>query len=167
MKKCSKCKEIREVSEFNKDKSSTDGLGSRCRECCRAACRDWYSRNADSERQKARRRARVRGPKDRERCRLWALANPERARYHSRNKLFKSLYNMTYEEHEALFASQGFKCAACGSVSPNSKKGWSTDHCHKTGVVRGILCHHCNVGFGHAKDNIGTLQAWISYLEKQ
>ena len=72
----------------------------------------------------------------------------------------------TIEEHDALFAAQGFACGACGADSPNSKKGWSTDHCHETGKVRGILCHHCNVGLGHAKDDISALRAWISYLER-
>lgn len=129
-------------------------------------CRDWYERNKDSERQKARRRARVYGPAARERNRRWALKNPEQARYHSRKKLLGKKYGMTIAEHAAMFAAQGFACGACGSPEPNSQKGWSTDHCHATNKVRGILCHHCNVGLGHAKDNLDTLRAWIVYLER-
>ena len=34
-KKCTKCKEEKSLSEFNKNKSKKDGLGSECRDCCR------------------------------------------------------------------------------------------------------------------------------------
>lgn len=166
LKRCSCCKRDIPISEFNKSKTAKDGLVHRCRECARAQCRAWYLRNIDSERERARNRGRIYGTKQREANKLWAAANPERARYHSRRKLLRNKYNMTIEEHEALFASQGFACGACGTPTPNSKKGWSTDHCHETETVRGILCHHCNVGLGHAKDNIATLRAWILYLER-
>lgn len=167
LKKCNCCKSEKPLSEFNRAKGSKDGLQPRCRDCGRRLCREWYGRNKDSEQQKARRRMRIRGPLDRERNRKWAAENPERARYHSRKKLLRKKYNMTLEEHDALFASQGFACGACGSPTPNSKKGWSTDHCHSTGAVRGILCHHCNVGIGHAKDSPQTLQMWIKYLGRK
>ncbi len=166
LKHCTCCKTTKPVSEFNKSKGGAGGLQSRCRDCGKAQCRAWYRKNIDTERERSRNRMRVYGPKQRLANKLWAAANPERARYHSRKKLLGKKYGMTIEEHDALFASQGFSCGACGSDSPNSKKGWSTDHCHDTGVVRGILCHHCNVGLGHAKDNLQTLRAWISYLEK-
>ena len=166
LKCCSSCKHEKPVSEFNKSKNSRDGLQGKCRSCGRAMCRDWYNRNIDEQRERARNRAKVYGPKQRAANKKWALENPEKARYHSRKKLLSKNYNMSIEAHDALFASQGFSCGACGSPSPNSKKGWSTDHCHKTGVVRGIVCHHCNIGIGHAKDSIETIKKWISYLER-
>lgn len=165
LKCCTGCKFTKPVSEFS-NKTKPTKLLSRCRDCRRAGCRAWYERNIESERERARNRMKVYGPKERERNRIWAAANPEKARHHSRKKLLGKKYNMTIEEHDALFASQGFACGACGSPSPSSKKGWSTDHCHKTGVVRGIVCHHCNIGIGHAKDNIETIRLWISYLER-
>ena len=58
-----------------------------------------------------------------------------------------------------MLVAQGGRCAACGTREPGTKKGWHVDHCHETGAVRGILCHHCNVGIGKAKDNIETLRA--------
>lgn len=166
LKRCTRCRVEKPLAEYNKSKNAKDGLQHRCRDCGRALCREWYSQNAETERYKSRRRMRIRGPKDRERNRLWALANPEQARYHSRKKLLRNKYNMTIEEHDAMFAAQGFVCGACGSPDPNSQKGWSTDHCHATGKVRGIVCHHCNIGIGHAKDSIDTIKAWIAYLER-
>lgn len=164
LKCCTGCKLTKPASEFSN--KTTTKLLSKCRDCRRALCRAWYERNIDSERERARNRMKVYGPKQRAANKKWALENPEKARYHSRKKLLGSKYNMTIAEHDAMFASQGFACGACGSSDPNSKKGWSTDHCHKTGVIRGIVCHHCNIGIGHAKDSIKTLRAWISYLEK-
>lgn len=40
------------------------------------------------------------------------------------------------------------------------------DHCHTSGIVRGILCWHCNVGIGHFRDDINTLYRAIKYIEK-
>jgi hypothetical protein len=165
LKRCTVCRENKPAAEYN-IKSKPGKLKSSCRDCRRARCRAWYEQNIESERQRARDRIKVYGAKDKERNRLWAAANPEKARHNSRKKLLGKKYNMTIEEHDALFVSQGSVCGACGSPEPGSKKGWSTDHCHKTGVVRGIVCHHCNIGIGHAKDNIETIRSWIAYLER-
>ncbi len=40
------------------------------------------------------------------------------------------------------------------------------DHCHKTGVVRGLLCRKCNVGIAFFDDDINRLQIAIEYISK-
>ncbi len=45
MKKCSSCKEIKEFSSFNKNKSQSDGLNTFCRECSKAKNREYYALN--------------------------------------------------------------------------------------------------------------------------
>ena len=40
------------------------------------------------------------------------------------------------------------------------------DHDHKTGKVRGMLCHACNTVIGHADDNVTILNSAIKYLEE-
>jgi hypothetical protein len=105
---------------------------------------------------------------------LWREANPEKVRAlqqrrapSDREWCLKKKYKMTLAQWDALFEAQGRVCAACGSTEPKTKNGWHTDHDHATGRVRGILCLHCNVGIGKARDNIATLQMWIEYLRRQ
>lgn len=40
------------------------------------------------------------------------------------------------------------------------------DHNHSTGLVRGLLCHHCNILIGNAKEDINRLMQAITYLER-
>ena len=40
------------------------------------------------------------------------------------------------------------------------------DHCHKTGVVRGMLCGNCNFLLGHANDSPEILRKAADYLEE-
>lgn len=41
------------------------------------------------------------------------------------------------------------------------------DHDHETGLIRGLLCHHCNTLLGHAKDSVDVLEAAIVYLKSR
>lgn len=84
-----------------------------------------------------------------------------------RDTIRKRKFGISPEAYDALFEAQGGKCAVCSSVETGSKNHWHTDHCHSTGVVRGILCHHCNVMLGMAKDNATTLMRAIEYLTAQ
>lgn len=81
-----------------------------------------------------------------------------------RNNAHIKLYGITIEQRDALFAKQGFKCAICGCG--DMKRRWELDHCHATGVVRGILCPGCNLMLGHAKDRPEILTAAAVYLSE-
>ena len=65
-----------------------------------------------------------------------------------------------------MFISQEGKCAICGREEERFARSLHVDHDHKTGQVRGLLCHGCNVGMGSMGDDIGVLQKSIEYLEK-
>lgn len=49
IKYCAACDECLDKSDFNKNKSKYDGLGSSCRKCATASRRDSYTRNAEVE----------------------------------------------------------------------------------------------------------------------
>lgn len=43
-------------------------------------------------------------------------------------------------------------------------KRLAIDHCHKTGIVRGLLCQKCNTALGGFRDSIEILNSAIEYL---
>lgn len=74
-------------------------------------------------------------------------------------------FGITEAEYEQMFKSQGGCCAICRTDTPTGK-GWCIDHCHDTGVVRGILCSSCNTGLGYFKDSEPIMLAAIEYLNR-
>ena len=46
-----------------------------------------------------------------------------------------------------------------------SKTAQVIDHCHKTRVIRGVLCQRCNKALGGFSDDIAILRSAITYLE--
>jgi hypothetical protein len=102
----------------------------------------------------------------REQNRLRRLQNLEKRRAYERDKHFQYAYGITIAQRDAILSSQGGVCAICKSSEPSNVKGWHVDHCHATGKLRAILCHHCNCGIGHAKDSPEILRAMASYIEE-
>ena len=76
-------------------------------------------------------------------------------------------YDLTQESWDALFESQGRRCAACGSPDAGSDRGWHTDHIHGTKTVRGILCTGCNLAIGFLKDDPGRADMIAAYLRRR
>jgi len=70
-------------------------------------------------------------------------------------------YGIEPEEKAFLYKSQDDKCAIC-----NKEGKLFIDHCHESNQVRGLLCHHCNVGIGMLQNNIGNLLAAIEYINE-
>lgn len=70
-------------------------------------------------------------------------------------------YGISQAQYDELLAKQNFVCAVCGVKPPVD-----VDHCHDTGVVRGLLCRGCNVGLGQLGDSIEGLMKGIEYLRK-
>ena len=92
---------------------------------------------------------------------------PEMRRLWVRRCKLKQKYNLTIKQWEAIFTSQGRRCAACGSSDPKGKVGWHTDHDHVTNNVRGILCHNCNVTLGLVHDSVAHLNSLVNYLQEK
>ena len=135
-KSCRTCAETKPLEDFYRKNSSKDGRESSCIE-----------------------------------CRKKQIAITDKKRYRSpvrrdAHLMDKYLINQSIYEH--LLLMQGGHCALCPATSSGRKNDsyLIVDHCHKTGNVRGLLCHHCNIMLGVSKDNTNTLQNAITYLTK-
>lgn len=72
-------------------------------------------------------------------------------------------YGLKRGEYDQLLRAQGGVCAICGQPR---RQRLSVDHCHKTGVVRGLLCRMCNGRpLPSARDDPEILRAAADYLE--
>jgi Recombination endonuclease VII len=70
-------------------------------------------------------------------------------------------YGITPAEYDALLAKQNGACAICRR---RPKGRLCVDHCHVTGMVRGLLCKECNGALGYLKDDQASLVAALAYL---
>lgn len=101
----------------------------------------------------------------REKLRIWRLRNPQLVSKTKRRNNFMSKYKLTLRQVDEILKSQNGLCAICRSpVLLGGKGGAKIDHCHKTNIIRGILCSTCNTGLGHFKDSINNLCEAIKYL---
>lgn len=78
------------------------------------------------------------------------------------DKRLRREYNISLEQWQTQFSTQGGRCAICQS---DGERKLSVDHCHQTGKFRGLLCSRCNVGIGYLKDSPTYLRAAANYLE--
>lgn len=68
---------------------------------------------------------------------------------------------ITKEQYDAMLETQLGRCAIC-SGEPSALV---IDHDHDTGLVRGLLCHHCNVGIGFLGDDPSRMRLAAAYVE--
>lgn len=91
--------------------------------------------------------------------------------------LLKQKFGITLEAWIELFHSQDGKCVIhktplptieeiLGSATGTGAKNFATDHDHKTGKVRAILCRKCNLGLGCFVDNPEIMRSAAAYLRK-
>lgn len=136
MFKCTKCKVSKSETEFYSNKKNRDGITSVCKQCSDAYTKEWSKNNKE--------------------------------KYNviqKRSRLFR-YYGVTLEWFYTTLEEQDFSCAVCGIEKCTTGREFSVDHCHKTGEVRGILCHSCNVALGHVGDSVERLTQLIAYLDR-
>lgn len=120
-------------------------------DAAKAAVKNWRTKNKDKYREKQNE---------------WRRANPIAAETRRVRTYYRKVYKITLEDWNAMFAVQDHRCGICRADKPGGRGHWHTDHCHSTGVVRGILCSRCNHMLGHGRDNPAVLRAGATYLEK-
>ena len=133
-KTCTKCGLVKDVGEFRKGKR-------RCKACRYEQERKYRAENPE---------------KWAERKSKYRAENKEaRAEYELKNN-----YGITLDQRGEMHTGQEAACAICGAAN----RKLAVDHCHASGVVRGLLCGRCNRGLGLFDDNPETTERAAAYL---
>jgi NMD protein affecting ribosome stability and mRNA decay len=82
----------------------------------------------------------------------------------SRDDRLQRQYSITEETYNAILKKQDGRCAICKCHQHYQRL--AVDHDHKTGMVRGLLCVHCNRGLGRFFDSALRLRNAAAYIEK-
>ena len=77
----------------------------------------------------------------------------------------KHAYGITDGDRARLLNNQNGLCRICDRPFSETLKPY-IDHSHKTGKVRGILCHHCNTALGMLNENHELFLKAIKYLSE-
>lgn len=132
---------VRTCSECGTEWESARGTGKYCPACRKERAdrqrRDWEATHRDER----------------------AAYSRER-RYALKHSLKK--YGLTLEEFDEMVRVRGGKCDIC----PRRPKSLCVDHCHETGIVRGLLCSPCNRAIGQLGDTAEHLRRALAYLQR-
>lgn len=159
IKTCSCCGLEKPYVEYAPRPTSKDGFRGSCKSCDAERARRWAAKNPEKRRASTD---------------AWQARNPEKTKqigrdYYNANKdksranSLWALYRLTLEEWEKISAYQEGLCPVC--CRPSVNKRLSTDHCHSTGLIRGLLCWKCNYALGIIQDDVQRLKNLIAYLE--
>lgn len=147
--------------------SDRDVSSHTCGECLRLRGAKWAKENPDKRREIDRAFRKKNAAKIAAAKKAWKAANRDKHRASRRRTIIRKF--MPIVEFDALFKTQGGKCAICGTDKGYSGGGdgrrLAIDHCHKTGFVRGLLCGNCNRVLGLMQDDPAALRRAAAYLE--
>jgi len=82
----------------------------------------------------------------------------------ARASRYRRLYNITPEEYEKILKFQNGKCAICKRPRNSKQNRLAVDHCHRSGLIRGLLCWRCNKALGAFKDDQFLMWQALFYL---
>lgn len=155
-KTCTGCKKkLPATAEyFYRRSMSKDGLCCQCKLCSK---KYWRTEKSKAIRRKYQQSDRAKASKrkhDQSEC----------GKARIRECRLKRVYSLTSVQHKRIYIDQDGCCAICERAMQYSEV--HTDHSHKTGKVRGLLCGNCNHMLGLAHESIKTLSSAIDYLEE-
>lgn len=156
MKICTKCNTEKPLEQYGVDKTTKDGYRYSCKECYNAQQREYARNNKDLI--KFRNAAKAEQRK--------AYYQSDKGIESSRKAHLKRAFGITLEQYNIMLQYQNGVCNICKQKETSNKNNFlSIDHCHTTGVIRGLLCSDCNRGIGLLKDNKENLINAIKHIE--
>lgn len=133
---CPKCGIEKPFSAFAKAKNRKYGLQFACSKCKT----EHHKKRYHSDEKFRRHTIDLRSRQTRE--------NPK-IRRSIKNRQLGYDFGINIEAYYALLEQQGSFCALCKTTKPTGRhNSWVLDHNHKTGEIRGFLCHRCNLDLG-------------------
>lgn len=163
MKKCFRCGEIKEKTEFYQHPKMSDGTLGKCKGCTRRdvstnrKVKAGFYRAYDKRRWKTKKRRVA----SRKYSKNWKSRHPD----YIRNDWYKRNYGITLQQYNKMLEMGKGVCWICGK--PPKKKRLAVEHSHRPpdrGRVRGLACWHCNrmlIG----KHTAETAKKLLAYLE--
>lgn len=137
---CTTCKKEKNLDSFYNSRAYKDGKSYRCKSCDAEARKAYHKKHKDRH------------------LKLQRIRNR------------KHKYGISEEEYRKMINDQNNKCAICGveleinDTNIHTSTTLCIDHCHSTGIVRGLLCTRCNKALGLFDDNVYNLKSAIKYL---
>lgn len=151
-KTCVKCKKDKNLTEYTKDGQKKTGLAPYCKACRKIMSRKSYENNKE-----------VINRRSRENYKKVGKTKKYRDQRYSSH--IKRNYGITITEYNDMFIEQAGRCAICGTHQSSLTRRLLVDHCHETGMVRGLLCYNCNTGLGQFGDSLQLIKNTVKYLE--
>jgi len=171
LKKCSKCKEEKPLTEYTKLRTSRDGLQPLCSPCKKAASKRYYAANIEAIRKKDRDRYAADPNKRKASVERWRAANPEESRAATRRSRAKHK-DKRMAECRAWYAANKDKAQAQKAqyrlAFPEQKRAQgAVERAVANGrLSRPVVCSACNMPHerieGHHEDYTRPLDViWL------
>lgn len=98
-------------------------------------------------------------------------SSPEKRKSTKISATLKYKYGISIEEYNIILNSQNGVCKICKRIETKKSRTGDVcklhiDHDHKTGKIRGLLCHKCNVAISLFCDDTSIMKKAIIYLDE-
>ena len=94
----------------------------------------------------------------------------DKSKFADRDKLLKEKYGISEKQWDMLYERCKGKCPVCGTKlfkyhEKSGRRAAPVDHCHKSNVVRGLLCVSCN-RWRVGRNTLTTAKKVVEYLQE-
>lgn len=160
-KRCTKCGEVKPLSEYYAHSGCKNGCANSCKKCQYKQQHALYLK--DHEASKAYKRELYYRHREKVLATQKEYNKTHKKEIH--DKTMRALYGINEIEYERLREMQNGKCAICGIHWSELDKSLCVDHNHNTGAIRGLLCYRCNLAISYLNDSRVNAFKVIEYLE--
>lgn len=154
---CTGCDKIKLFKDFSKNINRKNGINGECKSCQK----EYRLQHIDQAKQYNINYRKNNLLKLKEKRLSYRMKNTDKIKKSVWANKLRNRYGLTPEVFFRMIENQMSKCAIC-----NNERKLVIDHCHKTGKVRGMLCHKCNWAIGLLSDEIKILENAINYLKR-